>query len=825
MSSERRSIRWASAAALVAIAVLLGRGEPARGEQQEPADLSLDLFTDKLNGFVGEKIDGHIAAIDAELAGNPANREELERRRADLESLKVRLDDEKIVRAWWNALKSSKEAIAELAKEAENGYAAESDINIGFFATKNIKGLATWENTKGAWNSAEKYISALDGLRSDLEAVETSGLSPASKKLAGSITALTRVMSTFGDKVPLIGDFIALYGNVGGDVLKAAMALDQKIEAAEGGEILEAGMHGDRIAMSDKLVEQGLGRASRVHGFRNLYESDKGPALWDEAGRQWVVVNDHEPGVTIEELTRRYLYYAKQGNKSPSPEQLLRGYQKTVVLTLTPSKTNILPGETIDLVVGGHMLHDEKKVPVTLDVEVKLAGSSAYGGQGTFASTEPIKIGGKVAWTAPDNVNEKFDFTADLAKHVIDSDVARSAGPARAQVRTGAGTKIELVARPDTAPFGGEVALTAKVFTIDGQPLDAKASGYLDFQVTARPGTMGGGFGNYQELTEQKGASQVWSAPEEAGRYEITVTYSGATSGVFFPSHTAGCSAKVAVAVEPPRFSVAADPMVMDAKKDAPAEFAVAVKNEQPAGSGQLRFNLRAQWAPAGQAAYWRKSLSETVFWLDPGAEQQVKVVMAPTDEEKATSYKVKLWVTPRGTKEAQAKTVVLTAVHAKAEKEVKVKITSTAKDGKASAGGGAERMAKVGDAISLSFRPWGARRKYCTVDVVEKNKNMKQVVLHSHGPDGCDFGTDDGRLSTSWKVTEETVTWSGPVKAGKPSHSATFQVPAEPGTYSVSATGTVKWHQESKRPGGNVSNDETETGSGSFTIVVEAPK
>ncbi len=822
MSSEHR-VHPRTLAAAVAVALLLCAAPVARAD--DPADVSLDFFTDKLNGMVASKID----AMKAQLAANP-NDPDLKQKQAELESLKTRLDDEKIVRAWWNALKNSRDAINDLAKEAELGYTGDSAINIGFFSAKNIKGLASWENAKGAWNSSEKYIAALDGLSSDLNAIDTSNLSPATKKLAGSMTALTRVMSTFGDKVPLIGDFIAIYGNVGNDVMKAAMALDKKIEAAEGGQVELAGMHGDRKLMSEKLSKLGLDNASRIHGLRDLYTSGKGPLLWDSKAGDWIVVHDQEPGVTVDELVERYLYYAKKGNKSPSPEQLLRGYRKTVVLTLTPSKTNIMPGETIDLTVGGSLLRDESKVP-HLEVEVKLAGSSAFGSKGSFGSTGPIKIGDSVKWTAPDNVNEYFDFTADLAKSVTEGDTARSSGPAKARVRTGAGTKIELVARPDTVAFGGEVTLTARVSSADGQPLDAKASGMLEFEVTGKPGDREGYFGNYQDLSDQKGATRVWSAPEVAGSYQITVKYAGATSGVLFPSNTAGSQATATVTVKPPEFSVTVDEAVKEAKKDAPAVFAVTVKNQEPADapSGELRFNLRARWAPASQSRYWRKSASEKVFWLKPGAEKRIEVQMAPTDEDKATTYKGKLWVVPRGsTDNKHAKSVILTAVHEKTEQGMKVSVTSSAKDGKAKARGSAklEVVAKPGDTIALEFRPWGKRRIYCTKDVVEKNRRMKQVILHSHTPDGCDFGTADGRLHTSWKVTEEKVTWSGPgVKAGSPSYRATFTVPAEPGNYQVSASGTVKWAQVSKRPGGTVKNNESESGSASFTIKVEPAK
>ena len=794
-------------------------------------DLSLDAFTDKLNGMVGNKIAGQVKDIDAKLAANPsaADRAKLVAQKQQLKSLEVRLSDEKIVRAWWNAIKSSKDAVKELAKEAELGYKGDSAINIGFFSAKNIKGL-DFGKLKGAWNSSEKYIAALDGLSSDLGAIETSGLSPATKKLAGAMTALTRIMSTFGDKVPLIGDFIALYGNVGGDILKAAMALDKKIEASEGGQIMQAGMHGARIEMSEKLAEQGLGTASYVSGLRDVYTStEKGLIIWDRKAGNWVVVAEHE-NVSVAELTKRYLYFAKKGNKAPTPQQLLRGYKKTVVITLTPSKTNILPKETITLTVGGHLVSDESKSP-KLEVEIKAVGNSGFG-SGTFGGNTTVKIGDSLQWTAPDNVNEYYDFTADLAEHVVKQDIARSNGKAKARVRTGAGSKIELVARPTSVGFGGKVEVTAKVFTVDGQPLDAKASGYIDFSVKpARAGGSGGYFQNFKDTTDQKGATRTWTAPDQAGTFEITASYAGATSGVFFTANTAGSSAQVSVTVEPPRFSITVDEAVKNAKKDAPAEFTVTIKNEEPADpkGGEQGFTLQTRWGPKSQRSYWARSISEKVFWIKGGAEKQVTVRMKPTDEEEATTYKAKIIAVPRGaTDKSHAKSVILTAVHKKKEGAFKVVVTGSGKDGKAQAGGKGklERMAKSGDTIALSFRPWGKRRKYCTVDVVKKSKNMRQVVLNSSGPNGCDFGTSDGRMSTSWKVTEEKVTWSGPgVTAGNPSYKATFKVPDKPGNYVVNASGTVKWHQDSKRAGGRVTNDESESGSGSFTIKVVEPQ
>ena len=71
--------------------------------------------------------------------------------------------------------------------------------------------------------------------------------------------------------------------------------------------------------------------------------------------------------------------------------------------------------------------------------------------------------------------------------------------------------------------------------------------------------------------------------------------------------------------------------------------------------------------------------------------------------------------------------------------------------------------------------------------------------------------------------VTDETVTWSGPgVRAGTPSYRATFTVPAEPGEHTISASGTVKWSFVRKTAAGRRTNQESESATGTFTIVVE---
>jgi len=113
-----------------------------------------------------------------------------------------------------------------------------------------------------------------------------------------------------------------------------------------------------------------------------------------------------------------------------------------------------------------------------------------------------------------------------------------------------------------------------------------------------------------------------------------------------------------------------------------------------------------------------------------------------------------------------------------------------------------------------------------CAKTVIEKNKRNRSVNVAYANANGCSYGTSDGRLSSTWKAEEDEVTWSGPhIKAGKPSNTATFTVPEEPGTYVVSADGKTEWKLDRKTAAGGASDKQTDRGSATFTIEVTAPE
>jgi hypothetical protein len=87
--------------------------------------------------------------------------------------------------------------------------------------------------------------------------------------------------------------------------------------------------------------------------------------------------------------------------------------------------------------------------------------------------------------------------------------------------------------------------LTARLLTVDGTALPATVAGSMD--ITADPPL--GYFTDQAELTDAKGATATWTAPEQAGEYTFTARYGGATSYAMFGSHTAAGAGTVTVTV------------------------------------------------------------------------------------------------------------------------------------------------------------------------------------------------------------------------------------------------------------------------------------
>jgi hypothetical protein len=225
---------------------------------------------------------------------------------------------------------------------------------------------------------------------------------------------------------------------------------------------------------------------------------------------------------------------------------------------------------------------------------------------------------------------------------------------------------------------------------------------------------------------------------------------------------------------------------------------------------------------PNEQARYWRV----TRRWkkrvkLAGGASETFSFTMTPTDAKKSKRLSIDMTAAPKGVEDL--KKVSFSASKQGGDK-MRVAISAKTKQGKARGDGKGEYA--PGDTIKLSFRPWGERREFCAKTVIETNKRNRSVDLAYANANGCSYGTKDGRLSSTWKAEEDEVTWSGPhTKAGKPSNTATFTVPEEPGTYVVNADGKTEWKLDRKTAAGRASDKKTDRGSATFTIEVTAPE
>lgn len=492
----------------------------------------------------GAAVDAQIARVEVQLAGDlPADaRAELARGLAELKLLKKRVEDVSTVEALWDSVKNGQEALAAIAAEAEQAWGG--SVHLGIVNAEAISKVARATQLAG---KAVDYGVKLKKLADDLDAISTAALSPGTRKLSQSLTVLSAILANFGEHTPLVGAVLKGYGDLTSELLKTTLALDARIEAREGGQLLP-GVHGDRAAMLDGLAARKLGDAQRVDGLRDVFRTDDGRfVIWDRAARDWALASEWEPGLTAEELTRRYVHFAKRGITEPTPEQVVRGYRKVIVLELVPAAAHVAPGKPLALRVTGRMLHDDQPIERRqLFAAVTLTSHTGVG-EGELQGAERVQLGETVTWIAPHNLDETYVFAADLAAET--GDVASSAGPATATVRTGTETRVELTADVREAAAGQPVTFTARLRTAAGDALPATVAGTLD--LTAAPAL--GYFTEQAELAGEKGATFTWMAPAQAGTFTFTARYGGATSYALFGSHTAASEATVTVTVGAPQ--------------------------------------------------------------------------------------------------------------------------------------------------------------------------------------------------------------------------------------------------------------------------------
>ncbi len=135
------------------------------------------------------------------------------------------------------------------------------------------------------------------------------------------------------------------------------------------------------------------------------------------------------------------------------------------------------------------------------------------------------------------------------------------------------------------------------------------------------------------------------------------------------------------------------------------------------------------------------------------------------------------------------------------------------------------------GQTVNLRAKLVGGRRAYMMWPDTYANVGPN-TTIEAHGFDRMSYTvqTETFRGTGEWTVTDESYTWdtggrgalSPTVQSGE---RAVWTAPMNPGTYTLSVTGQVKFHFVRQAPGGTVEQDE-DSGkvSRSFAIVVGGP-
>jgi hypothetical protein len=561
---------------LAVLALLLASPPPSR------ADIDVKAAKVKLLESISQYVDAEIKTLEAQIDAEtrPEVRTQLGKALAELKLLKKRVvDDVGAVDALWDSITGAKKALEELDTAVDRAWVG--PLHTHLLAAKKVSALVKASEIAG---QGVDYYYKFKKLGEDISAIDSALLSPGTKRMAQSLTALSHILSIFGDKAPLFGSLLKAYGDLAVELTKVTLALDSKIEAREQGQLLP-GVHGERGEMLDQLSKLGLGDGERVDGTRDVFRAGGKLLIWDRAVRGWVIASDLEPGITEDEIIKRYLFFTSRGTAEPSPEQIVRGYHRAIIVKLEPSTDHVAPGGAVTFKVTGRTAHDDRVVEKReLYATIKMTSHTGIG-EGEMPGAERVKIGESITWTAPNNVNETYNFSVDLAAET--AKVAVSGGASTVSVRTGYETRLELTAAAREVAAGTPIELTAKLFTVDGKPMPPTVAGSIE--LTVDPGL--GFFADWVAQSEQKGTRFTWMAPEQAGQYVFTARYGGATGYGMFGDHTAGAEAKVTIVVGAPRGDAGlADAGPDDAGEPIDEEVADAAEVDALVDAGDLDF-------------------------------------------------------------------------------------------------------------------------------------------------------------------------------------------------------------------------------------------
>ncbi|MBU0754858.1 MAG: hypothetical protein KJ645_06940, partial [Planctomycetes bacterium] len=213
------------------------------------------------------------------------------------------------------------------------------------------------ENLRGGYNTAKDYTEhAQRGYSYAKRLYELSGVfeqnqEPAAKRLSSNLSLLADAMSNYGDKVPLVGAFIAAYGDVAGEMVKAVEKLGERLNARNPW-LNDVSYGSSELTRAYRNQLSGVW-LKPVLGLRDCYVSDD-PAqrvyIFDLKSRHldrttgqefdgaFVPVSQYPPfdgmssNQAVRELRRRYMMFDRAGVKNPGVRQVVREAERIVRL-------------------------------------------------------------------------------------------------------------------------------------------------------------------------------------------------------------------------------------------------------------------------------------------------------------------------------------------------------------------------------------------------------------------------------------------------------------------------------------------------------------
>ena len=270
----------------------------------------------------------------------------------------------------------------------------------------------------------------------ELSGVFEENQEPAAKRLSSNLSLLADAMSNYGGKIPLVGAFIAAYGDITGEMVKAVDKLGEKLNARN--PWLNDATYGSSELTRAYRNQMGGLWLKPVLGLRDCYVSDDGPQriyIFDPKSRHrdrasgneydgaFVPVSQYPPfdamsfSQAVKELRRRYTMFDKAGVKNPGVRQVLREAQRILRIEPQLDYASIQAGQGFTVQTLAYYAVDGRPVPRGQDITLVLSQNAGYWG----TETQTAALGQFLTWKAPETAGS-YEMSVDL------SDEAKSDG-------------------------------------------------------------------------------------------------------------------------------------------------------------------------------------------------------------------------------------------------------------------------------------------------------------------------------------------------------------------------------------------------------------